>query len=213
MPSTLVTDPTEPIVLNGNFSTDAVGAITRGLADVLSQLELKPSSGRAKTRFANVLNGYAEPEVFSAYPSASVYVLDAEYDENYALNIVPSSMLDETATKGEQLFITNELTCRVMVDIWCQDPKERSLFISALEQLSSPNDYMSGMRIRLPHYFNTTCTLSLRNIEYSDTEEMDSRRYRKASITFSGNICVFRTHILPKLNPKTRVTVTDVHND
>jgi hypothetical protein len=213
MPSRLITDSTEHIVLNGNCTTDAVGGLTRGLAEVLAQIELKPSSGRAKVKFSQVLNGFAEPEVFSAFPSACVYALEAEYDENYAMNVVPSSMLEETATNGEQLYITNELSCRVNVEIWCQDTKERSLFVNAIEQLSSPVEYMSGMRIQLPHYYNTTCTLSLKSVEYEDTEELNSRRYRKARFTFMGSMCVFRTHTLPKLNPKTKVTVTDIEND
>lgn len=210
MPSSIVLDSSKPIVLTTEASTDAIGAITRGLAEIIAQLELRPSSGRKVTKLAQVTNGFAEPETFSAYPSACVYALDAEYDDNYALNIVPASMLDMTATHGEQLFITNEIRCRVSIELWCQDTKERSLFVAALEKLSSPTDFMSGMRIQLPHYHNTTCSLTIKSIQYEDSEELNSRRYRKALITFDGTMCVFRTNTLPKLNPRTRVIVQDV---
>jgi len=209
MPSYIIKDRGEETLLTSIRTTDALTAMLRGLKDVLQQIEISPTDGRVTTRLQKVVEGVAEVESFSAFPSASVFCLDsAGYSsEDFSFTPIPVQSVGSTNVLDTHVFQTGEMATRINVELWCQDPKERSLFVQAIEDISSPVDWMSGVRVRLPHYFNTTATFLLMSVQFEDSEADASRRYRKALFTFSGTIGVFRTHKLPLVMPRAQTEV------
>lgn len=195
--SRLIVRPDDKSVLTDVRQTDTRTALTRGLREYLEQLSLVADGGR-EIRFAKVLETYAEPEVPAFYPAAIIYAAgQGDYD---AAEFSPATF-DLPSRKSFRT--TSEFSLRMSVEIWTTDPKERMWMAAMMEDAFDPVDWMTGVRLELPHYHNTRATYEKIDSAYLDSEGDNQRRWRKVAFTIVGNVTqIVQLGIVPRLQPR-----------
>ena len=137
--------------------------------------------GGARTRFIHVGDAFPEPEQTAKYPAAYIYTEDPGlYD---AAGFTPGM---HTLPDGRVLQMSSEFTQTVTIDLWCTNATERMGLLAMLEDAFDPVDWMSGFRLRLPHYFNAVVTFLKASVTAVDSTENANRRWRLASITLEA---------------------------
>jgi len=174
-------------VLTLNRETDARTALVRGLAEYVRELSIVAAGGRL-CRFVKVLENWAEPESLAQYPSAVIYTTEAgTYD---ASTLTPMTI----KVPGTDVYVRQvaELSQPMTLELWSTDPMERMALVAMLEDALDPLEYMTGLRLELPHYYNQHATYEKLSIAYDDSPETANRRWRWASIQLVGNITQLR---------------------
>ncbi len=178
-----------------NQETDARTAIARGLKEYLEQLFYQASGGR-QVHFRHVFDTWAQAESNAEYPSAAVVARgEGVYD---ASKFTPQV---ESAAEGLGVVQTSELRIDADVGVWATDNKERMALVAMLERDLVPTEFMYGLRLELPHYFNARAEYELASMNYVDSAEDAMRRHRRAMLLVHATMPVLRLVKLPKMLP------------
>lgn len=162
--------------------TDVRTAVLRGLREYIENLSYDAPGG-ARHRFLKVEETWPEPDQNAKYPSANIYTEEPGiYD---AVGFVPSF---EQLPDGRLLQVSSEFTQVITIDLWCTNATERMGLIAMLEDAFDPVDWMSGFRLRLPHYFNAVASYLKASISAVDSTENANRRWRLASMTLQAAV-------------------------
>ena len=74
----------------------------------------------------------------------------------------------------------------------------------------NPAEFMTGLRLELPQYFNLRATYEPLNVVYEDDGESAQRRWRRAIITIAANLSVASpVGGIPTMSLQTQVDVED----
>jgi hypothetical protein len=196
----LVNQRTPPIVHNGVQECDARLALCRGLAEYISDLAYEAQGGR-KVKFKQVTEEWAEPEETAAYPSARVGLKGPGVYE--ARSLTPSLDVKERVPMpdGRYLIVPCDFVTDLGVEIWANDPEERSALISALERAFLPNSYKFGFDLQLPYYFNCRATYAMKELAIDDDGDLSMKRLRIATITLSARVAFITLFSFPDARP------------
>jgi hypothetical protein len=78
-----------------------------------------------------------------------------------------------------------------------------------LERDLCPVDFMYGLLLELPHYFNARAIYEPFDSAYEDSAEDATRRYRRAVITLHSNVTVLRVVDYPEALPRVRAETVE----
>jgi len=204
---TPVLRPDVPPTITNRHETDARTALTRGLAMYLRGLEFDGGAGRILAFGNRVFESYADPEVQAAFPSALVSSdTPGTYD---ASRLTPGEPVDRAQTnEGNALISTSEFVLDMVIDIWATEARSRVALVAGMEHALSPTDWMYGLRLDLPYYFGARAGYELQSVQYVDSEESATRRYRRASMVVSGRVPVYRFAAMQVARPRLTLDVT-----
>lgn len=192
--------------LTNRHETDARTALTRGLAFYLRGLEFDGGAGRLLAFGNRVFESYADPEVQAAFPSALVSSdTPGTYD---ASRLTPGEVERVQTSEGNYLLSTSEFVLEMVVDIWATENRSRMALVAGMEHALSPTEWMYGLRLDLPFYFGARAGYELQSVQYVDSEESATRRYRRASMVVSGRVPVYRFAALPSARARLNLDVT-----
>ena len=193
----VILDPSDPEKLSDRCDCDVKTAVSRGLAEYIAVAAvIRPSRGLAQVQLKKVVNMYAEPEVLSDYPSGSVtFAGDGQYDQ--------SSLETIQVNESTCVVVLSSFTQDMVLEIWCTNPTERGLFSDAAEQALDPTDWMCGLRLELPHYYNVRATYMVKSVEFDDSEAQNMRRYRIARLTITCTAPRLRAVPMTPMDPRT----------
>jgi hypothetical protein len=196
-----------PPVITNRHETDARTALTLGLAMYLRGLEFDGGAGRILAFGNRVFESYADPEVQAAFPSALVSSdTPGTYDSS---RLTPGEPVDRVqSNEGNALVSTSEFVMDMVIDIWATESRSRMALVAGMEQALSPTDWMYGLRLDLPFYFGARAGYELTSVQYIDSEESATRRYRRASMVVSGRVPVYRFAAKPLARPRLALDVT-----
>lgn len=204
----LITEPDEPQHYTVTQQTDARTALTRGLAEYASTLEIDGASGR-QFIFNRAYQTWAEPEDEAAYPMAAVY---AETPGDYeASKLTPALQTAVAVQAGGDpintvyLIQPCELMLDMVLDIWATDPLMRQNLVAMMEEALNPVDWRYGMLLELPFYFNERGTYEMIRMAYIDSEDVAQQRVRRARVTVRGRVSVTRLAKAPPANFRSRL--------
>lgn len=197
--SSLVRDPNFRPTLTPFRETDLHTALTRGLAEYLSQLSIEIGGRQLRL---TTYSTWAEPEQNVAYPSAGVGAGRGEYDRSFTPSVAASF-------DSARLMAFSEFAQELNVELWASDPRERAYLVAMIEEGLNPVDWMYGMRLVLPHYHGTTATYELTASQYTDNAEDAMARYRKALFTIRGSVTAYRALTFPDAKPRLDLSVID----
>jgi hypothetical protein len=202
--SKLVTEPDEEILFTSRRETDCWNALNRGLAEYVAGLSIDWPGG-THLRLLKVFQGWAEPESFSKYPSASVYSESpGEYDGD------SFSTFQQQLPDGRSIQRIAEFVQTYNVDIWCTNPHERMGLVAMLEDALDPVGWMSGFRLTLPHYHGAVATYLKQTLTIADSSENAGRRWRLASFSITGSVSQIRfVGAVPTLDIRVQAEVAD----
>lgn len=178
----LIMLPNESAPFTATRETDVRTALLRGLREYMENLSYAAPGG-SRLRFLKIEETWPEPDQNAKYPSANLYTEEpGVYD---ASGFAPSfAQLPD----GRVLQSAAEFTQTITIDLWCTNATERMGLIAMLEDAFDPVDWMSGFRLRLPHYFNAVATFIKANIMAVDSTENANRRWRLASMTLQATV-------------------------
>lgn len=164
--------------------TDARTALARGLAEYISQKSITWTHGRLVS-FRRVIQTWGEPEVPAEYPSG-VLVSDgpAVYDDS-TLSPELTEIADGT---GRFIRISAELVQPFAFIVWCTDPVQRQALTALVEDALEPAEFMTGLRLELPYYFNVRATFEKLDMLYDDSPSNSIHRWRRSIFSVVGHI-------------------------
>ena len=203
----LVSDPRNPEMITWARETDVRTALTRGLKEYLEQLSITDLNAGRATRL-EVEQTWSEPEIFAEYPAVAIYAVGpGVYD---ARDFTPKTVHLLGAHEDRSIRLVSEFSQSMVVDCWCTDPEERVAVVAMLEDMLNPVDWMTGLRLELPHYHNLRATYELQDMEYLDDEVSAQVRRRRAMLTVAANVTqVRRVGVLPGLDVRFDLKVED----
>lgn len=199
----LIREASYDVAFTSHRSTSCWKALVKGLAEYISQLRTQHAG--KEVRLLDVSQGWADPEQFSKYPSAAIYSEEPGLYDGSAFTVVHDRLQD-----GRVLMRASEFTQRLTLDVWCTSDAERTALVAMLEDALDPVDWMSGFRLRLPHYHNAVATFLKDGISHADTAEQGNRRWRAASFTIQATVPQIRfVGQAPALDVRVNAEVTD----
>jgi hypothetical protein len=203
MTTELITDPDDLQVLTSCRETDAHTACTRALKEYLTGLSIDWNGGQL-LQFCKVTEDWADVEDIADWPSAAVYTQEPGiYDEDSF-----SGRITQTPD-GYTLLIASEFTQVVMLDVWANTKQTRTGLVAMLEDALDPVEWMSGARLRLPHYHGVHATLIKMSVDYADGTNA-AKRWRLAQIQVAVSIPQIRfVGKQPPLKVRVEVDVDD----
>lgn len=197
----LVTDRNYVPQLTAYRECDAHTALARGLADYLGQQSVEIGGRRLQL---TTYSQWAEPEDNARYPALAV----GGGQGTYVRGFTPDGF--ETLEGDLRLYAITEFTQRLVLEMWANDPRERSYLVAMVEEALSPVTWMYGLRLALPYYHGSTATYELVNSAYLDSTDDSMARFRKAQFEVEASITVYRLVKLPSLREtRVRLDVSD----
>lgn len=204
----IVSSPNDTWIPTDNRETDARTALTRGLAEYLEQLSMDVAGGR-QVRFERVFQVWADPEDKAKFPAACVGSTGAGTYDASKFTPEPRAKDRLPLPDGRYLVSPCDFVQDLAVDVWANDPPERTACVAMVEDaLSCPVSWMYGMRLLLPHYFNTVGRYELLSVEYIDEEVETIRRYRRAVFKVRSSIAMRRLVATPQARLRFNLEVT-----
>lgn len=196
----LVTPRTPPIVHNANQECDARLAICRGLAEYIADLKFNADGGRL-VKFQQVHEEFAEPEEQAKYPAAKIGLRGPGVYEARSLtpSIDPSERVPQP--DGRYLIVPCDFVTSIGVEVWANDPEERSAMICALERAFVPNFNKFGFDLQLPYYFNSRATYAMQELAVDDDGEVAMKRLRIATFTLQARVPFITLFSFPDARP------------
>lgn len=188
--------------------TDARTALTKGMAEYLSQLEIQFGEGRLLS-FQKVFDTWADSEENADYPGAAVYSDEpGEYDASKLTDGEPHR---PSVVPSENVYLVSscELVLEFMIDVWASDPVARMGLVAMVEEALEPTDFRYGLLLELPHYFNERASYEKISVAYLDSEDTAQQKIRRAQIKVRGRVPVVRLKTAPGMVPRVRVKVVD----
>lgn len=187
-----VLDPSYQPQLTAARECDAHTALARGLAEYLGQ---QSTTIQGRVLQLNTYSAWAEPEDSARYPALTVGAGRGEYVRGFT----PDGMM--TLDGDLRLAVITEFTQTLTLEMWANDPRERSYLTAMVEEALNPVDWMYGVRLVLPFYHGTTATYELIANTYMDSAEDAMARFRKVEFTVEANVTVYRLTSLPSTKP------------
>lgn len=203
----LVTEPEQPQHYTVNRETDARTAMTLGLAEYISTLEITGAGGRLFS-FNRVYAAWAEPEDEAFYPMACVHTdSPGEYE---ASKLVPALQRVVSINTNEPkaaiyLIQPTEMSLDMMIDVWTTDPQMRQNIVAMLEEAMNPVEWRYGVLLELPFYFNERASYEMTSLEYNDSQDEAQQRMRKARMHVRGRVPVTRLTKAPPADVRERM--------
>ena len=187
-----------------NKETDSRTALTRGVAEYLSDLVVQSPDGR-ELRFQDVFSGWAEPEETAQFPSAIAYTTSNGVYEAKALSpsVAPGCKIPDP--DGRYLVSPSEYVVDVIVEVWATDPEERMILVGALEDAFNPFTGQYGFTLGLPHYHNVRASFEPTQMGYIDSEVAAMQRERRATFVLNGRVPVIKLFSIPGAKPRVDV--------
>lgn len=181
----LIVNPDDREVLSYNRETDAHGALSRGLKEYLEQLSMN-WQGRL-IQFSHVFDDWATTEDDADYPAAAMIATEqGMYD---ASKLTPSTI----AVNATQIVRSvSEFQVPMTIVAVATDPVAREGMAAMLEDALNPVDWMYGVRLELPHYFSTRCTIEPLGSRYLDDPELAQRRRKPIIFYLTGTVVQYR---------------------
>ncbi len=183
--------------------TSAARAPIRALSEYLKTVRFsEPVSG--SDRFQVVQDGKSDPEDLADYPSVAVY---AEGPVRYGAedgNLEPVSTVD---VDDKAALLVGDIQTTLLVHVWTNEDEHREIVMQALEDAFSPNEWMSGFQLEMPHYHNGRATYQITELVFEDSPDDVSRRYRKLVVQLQVRSPYVRLFSIPKILPRNRVEV------
>lgn len=202
----LITSPTDLQVYTFDREADTRSALARGLQEYLETASIDWFDGN-RFEFREVHRTWAAPEDPALFPAASVVAaVPAEYEDDRLGS--PQLITLEDGT-GRRIKIVAEMMQQFDLWIWGSTDNERAAMTAVVEDMLEPNDWMTGLRLELPFYFNSRATYEKVDIVYDDGEGGTQRRWRKSIMSITGNLSqIVPISPIPDMNPRLVVEVT-----
>jgi hypothetical protein len=161
-------------------------AMARGLKEYLEQLSITWRGGRL-LKWESTKVEWAEPEEPAHYPALSIVGAgEAEYE---ASDFHPRLIkLDGENGDGTGRYLKKACEAKqgFQLLIWATDPVERSGLECLVEDALEPADFMTGLRLELPYYFNARATFEKTFLDDVDDAVSAHRRWRRSLVTVVG---------------------------
>lgn len=189
----LVRLPGETFSITDRRETDCRTALTRGLKEYLEQLSIDWVGGR-RCRFVRVFDQWAEPEEQAEFPSAAVYALSpGQYEARNMVQstaaLPPSGDVPPPSSRlGWVYRLAATYAVQLRVEIWANNPQDRTALVAMLEQGFEPVDWCAGFRLHLPHYHGQIARFSKVDLDYQDAQDPARRRVRIAIFTVAATV-------------------------
>jgi hypothetical protein len=196
----LVTKSTPAVVFTANQECDARLALCRGLAEFMSSLSVNAVGGR-KVRFKDVHEEWAEPEESASYPSARIGLKGPGTYEARSLTPTLDPAERIPLPDGRYCLVMADFTATLGVEVWANDPEERSALIILLERAFLPNSNKYGFDLQLPYYFNARATYAMQELVVDDDGDLALRRYRIATFMLTARIPLIALFSFPDARP------------
>ncbi len=197
------------IVKSGTLSSatarrdcDARTALTRGLAEYTSHVQIDGARGR-HFAFYRVFDAWAESEDDALYPSAAVY---SDAPATYEASRLTPGVGSAEVAPGLYLVNTSEMGLDLTLDVYTSDPVERSVLTAGLEDAMNPVDWRYGFFLDLPYYFGARASYELISSSYLDSEDASQQRRRQMQMLVRGTLTVSRLAEYPLSSPRVRTT-------
>ncbi len=98
------------------------------------------------------------------------------------------------------------------IEIWAETKAQRRSILVGLERVLSPLEYMSGIRFRMPDYFDQLVCFSLQNRELVDDDfATKNRRRARLAVEMRFNVCAL--YPVNPLESSMEVEVVDGESD
>ncbi len=185
--------------------TDTRTAITRGLAEYISQFRAERPDGRI-LRFQKTFESWAEPEDVPEYPSAIAYTTTPGIYEASRLTPIPSSSARLPSPDKRYVMSPAEYVVTVTVEFWCTDDEERMGLVAAAEDAFNPFAGSYGFSLQLPHYHNARATYEPTQMGYMDNEVDAIGRLRKAVFALEARVPLIKLVAFPEAKPRIKVS-------
>ena len=173
-------------------STNSVDALIDGLAAYLRQWSINVS-GR-EFRFIEVIAGTVPAEQRAQYPSAVVTspqpVMYAEDDDTELGTGLETVWLDEERQVGYSILGMTRTT--LSIDVWATSRPERTAAVALIEDALTPEEEITGARVRIPRYHNAVARYSLTSAVLLDSDADDAKRYVIAQMSVDAVIPTIR---------------------
>lgn len=184
-------------------ATDATTALTRGIAEYVSQLSISTLEGR-QLQFTKCFDAWAQQEDQATYPSFAAYTNDSDgvYDgANFSPRVGQTRYADGTYEVSSA-----ELAIELKCEIWATDPEERKSLVLMLEEAFQPVEWRYGFVLELPHYFNQRATFGLMKSTYLGGAQEATSGFVNARLFLHASVPVTRVLGFPIAQPKVIVT-------
>jgi hypothetical protein len=156
---------------------DVATALARGLKDYLSTLDMHWPGGR-HFQFKEVFISVASFEVPAKFPSASVFgETEGEFEDT---QMSPVTVQVNEHQDGRFIRIVSQFTKTLELTVWATDTAERIALCSMVENALDPVDFMCGLRLELPFYYNARAEYLTERSEFLEDEQDAQQRRRKA---------------------------------
>ena len=153
-----------------------------------------------------------EPDVKQSMPFPSISVVHdtANYAVIGLVSYVEEDSLDVFG-RGTVVQWMSEYIEDIQLEVWCNTKAERRAILSCLETNMSPTEQQSGIRFRMPDYFNQLVCFELNTRKLIDTPDASKGR-RSATVGIKMRFNVVRLVNAITMTP-TVVTQLDVAAD
>ncbi len=151
-----------------------------------------PAAGGPNIKFnIPVENFFIEwPDAKQSMPFPSIAVVHdtANYDVIGLVSYVEEDSLNvfapNTVVQWQSEYIEN-----IQLEVWCTEKAERRAILSGIETAMSPTEQMSGVRFRMPNYYNQLVCFTLNNRKLiDDPRSAGGRRSATLGIEMRFNV-------------------------
>ena len=201
-----ILDPDDVQQISYVRTVDARTALARGMAEYLSLLSMIWEGGRL-LKFARTKFYWAEPEEEGLLPAAALIGQGEATYEDSTLSQQLTPIDDGTK---RYLYSPAAMTQRFRLEVWCTSPVELYGLAAMVEDALEPTDFMTGLRLELPYYFNARATYEKQALMYGVSGSDAQTRWRKAIFTVVGTCPQYRpVGELKLMDPRISVSVSD----
>ena len=169
-------------------TVDSRTAIARAMAEYLGMLSMIWEGGRL-LKFARTKFYWAEPEEIGELPAAALIGLGEGTYEDSTLSAQLTPVDDGT---NRYLYSYAAMMQRFRLEIWSTDPVELYGLSAMIEDALEPTDWMTGIRLELPYYFNARATFEKTALMYIPSGSDAQQRWRKAVFYITGTCPQYR---------------------
>ena len=199
----LIAQPDDMETLTFTRLADERVALARGLSEYFTGQTIDWGAGR-QLSFTNVLQVWGAYETPGIFPSLVVVGFgEGESEEQLA----PETLQCGDGS-GRYVRVTGEFSQTFNLEIWTTDPTARSALSSMVADLLNPNDWMIGLRLELPYYFNARARYERISSDYVESADNAQKRWWQASVQVLATIAqIVPVGPLPDLKVIRSITV------
>lgn len=190
----------EPEVVGGTQEVDVRLAITRGLAEYIQDLRIDVPGGR-RVKLREVHEEYGEVEYPARMPAAAVLLSGPGSYEARSLSPGLDPRERVPAPDGRYLVVPCDYVQDVSVEVWTNDPAERSAAVMMLERAFLPHAWRYGFTLELPYYFQNRATYALKDLSIRDDSSSAQQRIRVAAFTLNARAPLIVPTSFPDARP------------